>query len=117
VWEEGMNLAKVGYEVTKEFPREEVYGIASRVRRVAATLPANVAEGRGRENSREFDQFLRIAQGSLKEQETHLMLAPRVELRTTQEIAPILKQHQMFGKMLRALICSTQKKQGVAGGK
>jgi four helix bundle protein len=117
VWEEGMNLAEMGYEVTRKFTRKEVYRIASQARWVAATVPANVAEGRGRDNSREFDQFLRIAQGSLKEQETRLMLAPRVELRMTQKVAPILKHHQVFGSILRTLICSTQKKQGVAGGK
>lgn len=110
VWREGMELAVICYEVTKSFPREEVYGMTSQIRRSAAAVPANVAEGRGRENSGEFVQFLRIAQGSLKELETHLILAHRVGLTTKQKIAPALERCEKLGKMLRALIRSIQKR-------
>ncbi len=110
VWKEGMELAVMCYEVTKGFPREEVYGMTSQIRRAAASIPANIAEGQGRENSGEFIQFLRIAQGSLKELETHLILASRVELATEEEIAPVLARCETLGKMLRALIRSIQKK-------
>lgn len=113
VWKEGMDLAQTCYEVTKAFPREEVYGMTSQIRRAAVAIPANVAEGRGRENPGEFVQFLRVAQGSLKELETHLVLAPRVELKTEGEIDPVLKQCETVGKMLRALIRSIQKKKRV----
>ena len=96
VWMEGMDLAEMCYETTKAIPREEVYGMTSQVRRAA--IPANIAEGRGRENPGEFVQFLRIAQGSLKELETHLIRASRVRLATNQEIAPVLKQCETVGK-------------------
>lgn len=78
-----MALAEVCYHVTKTFPKEEVYGMVSQIRRAAVSVPANIAEGYGREYRNEYVRFLRIAQGSLKELETHLMLAVRVELITT----------------------------------
>lgn len=105
-----MSLAVICYEVTKSFPREEAYGMTSQVRRAAAAIPANVAEGRGRENSGEFIHFLRIAQGSLKELETHIILAHKVKLAPEREIAIILGRCEEVGKMLRALIRSIQKR-------
>ncbi|HET9928827.1 MAG TPA: four helix bundle protein [Rubrobacter sp.] len=91
VWKQGLDLADMCYEVTKAFPKEEVYGMTSQIRRAVTSVPANRAEGHGRENSGEFIQFLRIAQGSLKELETHLLLASRVELARDQDITPVLK--------------------------
>jgi len=111
-----MGLTEMCYEVTKGFPREEVYGMTSQVRRAVTAVPADIAEGSGRENTGEFVQFLRIAQGSLKELETHLILASRVKLTTEEGIAPVLNQCEKVGKMLRALICSIQRRQGVGGG-
>lgn len=113
VWQEGMDLAETCYMVTRGFTREEVYGMTSQVRRAAVGIPANIAEGHGRESSGEFVQFLRIAQGSLKELETHLLLASRVGLATKQDTAPALERCETVGKMLRALIRSIQRKQGV----
>lgn len=69
VWQAGMTLAEACYLLTKKFPREEVYGLISRIRGAAVSIPANMAEGYGRENRGEFIQFLRISQGSLKELE------------------------------------------------
>ncbi len=105
-----MRLAEDCYRATKAFPRDETYGMTSQIRRSAASIPANVAEGYGRENSGEFVQFLRIAQGSLKELETHLILASRVELTTVEETNRPLKRCETVGKMLRSLIRSIQKK-------
>ncbi len=72
VWQKGMDLAEICYLITREFPKEEMYTMTSQIRRAAASIPANIAEGYGREYRREYIQFLRIAQGSLKELETHL---------------------------------------------
>ena len=110
VWDEGMRLAEICYRTTKAFPREEIYGMTSQIRRSAASIPANIAEGYGRENSRGFVHFLRIAQGSLKELETHIMLASRVGLTDDRRIEIILKQCDVVGKMLRSLIRSIQNK-------
>ena len=78
--------------MTKEFPKEEMYGMTSQIRRAAASIPANIAEGYGREYRAEYVQFLRIAQGSLKELETHLLLSIRVRLATSQAVNPILSE-------------------------
>jgi four helix bundle protein len=67
VWQQAMSLAEVCYLVTRSFPREEQFGLTTQIRRAASSVPANIAEGHGRENTGSFVQFLRIAQGSLKE--------------------------------------------------
>lgn len=108
VWQESMNLAENCYKLTRSFPKEEIYGMVSQVRRSAVSIPANIAEGYGREYRQEYIQFLRIAQGSLKELETHLILSQRVELTTSDQIDSILKQSESVGKLLRALIRSLQ---------
>jgi four helix bundle protein len=63
------------YGMTAEFPREEVYGLASQIRRSAASIPANIAEGVGRGGRAELAHFLRVARGSASELEYHLLLA------------------------------------------
>ena len=110
VWIEGMNIAETCYQVTRTFPKEEIYGMVSQIRRSAASIPANIAEGYGREYRAEYIQFLRTAQGSLKELETHLILSVRVKLTTNQEIDPILSKCEALGRMLRSLIRSLQSK-------
>ena len=108
VWQEGMNLAAACYQVTKVFPKEEIYGMTSQIRRSAAAIPANIAEGYGREYRAEYIHFLRIAQGSLKELETHLFLSQRVEFVTFQALETVLQQCETVGKMLRSLIRSLE---------
>jgi four helix bundle protein len=80
VWKEAMELAAVAYEATRAFPREEVFGMTSQMRRASVSIAANIAEGFGRAQTRPFIQFLRVAQGSLKELETLVALAERVSL-------------------------------------
>ena len=105
-----MILAEACYQATKEFPREEMFGLTSQIRRAAVSIPANIAEGHGRENSGSFVQFLRIAQGSTKELETHLLLSKRVGLLDEAPLQTLLGQCGEIGKMLRALIRSIQRK-------
>jgi len=105
-----MNLAEASYKITQSFPREEIYGMISQIRRWAGSIPANIAEGYGREYRAEYIQFLRVAQESLKELETHLLLSARVELTTAQAVSPILNQCDSVGRLLRALIRSLQSK-------
>ena len=110
VWQEAMTLAEVCYLVTRKLPRTELFGLTSQIRRAAASIPANIAEGHGRENTQPFIQHLRIAQGSLKELETHLALSVRVGAMGEADCAPVLKQCEAIGKMLRSLIRSLQQK-------
>jgi four helix bundle protein len=70
VWMEGMSLAKDVYAATASFPKEEIYGLTSQMRRAAVSLPSNIAEGAARGSKKEFLQFLVIARGSLMELET-----------------------------------------------
>ncbi|HWQ34038.1 MAG TPA: four helix bundle protein [Blastocatellia bacterium] len=92
------------YQVTRPFPREELFGMTSQIRRAAVSVPANVAEGYGRESTKEYLRFLKIAQGSLKETETHLILSMRVGLCTEESLDPILLQSEQLGRMLHSLI-------------
>ena len=108
VWQLGMDLAEACYRVTQGFPREESYGLTSQVRRAAASVPANIAEGYGRDGAKEFSQFLRIAQGSLKELETHLLLAQRMEFCAGSAVDRILEQADQLGRMLYGLYRSAQ---------
>ena len=72
VWQKSMDLAVAAYRVTSSFPLEERYGLTSQIRRSSASIPANIAEGYGRESAGAYTQQLRVAQGSLKELETHV---------------------------------------------
>ena len=110
VWQEGMNLVETCYRVTKTFPKEETYGMTSQIRRAAVSIPANIAEGYGRKTRGEYIQFLYIAQGSLKELETHLLLAIRVELASEQIINTVLNQCELVGKILLSLIRALENK-------
>ena len=104
VWQQAMDLAVECYKVTQRFPRTEMFGIVSQIRRSASSVPANIAEGHGREGRAQFLQFLRVAQGSLKELETHLLLSARVGFLQDKESDPILRRCADVGKMLRGLI-------------
>jgi four helix bundle protein len=84
--------------------------MTAQTRRAAASIAANIAEGHGRENTGSFIQFLRIAQGSLKELETHLLLAEQVQIAKPSGVEPVLTQCESLGKMLRSLIRSLQNK-------
>jgi four helix bundle protein len=110
VWQEAMNLAESCYKTTKLFPKEETYGMISQIRRSAASIPANISEGYGRRTRGEYIQFLYIAQGSLKELETHLLLSIRVELESSKTINPSLNQCDSVGKLLLFLIRALENK-------
>lgn len=110
VWQMGIALAKQCYVLTRGFPKEEAFGLVSQIRRAASSVPANIAEGYGRENTKEYVRFLRIAQGSLKAVETHLILAIEVELAPLQCIMPTLNQADEIGRMLRSLIRKLQER-------
>ncbi|WP_287276027.1 MULTISPECIES: four helix bundle protein [Mesorhizobium] len=104
VWQQAMDLAVATYSLTKTWPKEELYGLTSQIRRSANSIPANIAEGYGRDNRGSYQQFLRIAQGSLKEFETHLLIAERIGLATHDQAYQTLLATEGIGKMLRQLI-------------
>jgi len=108
VWQQSMDLAEAAYRLTAAFPKEELYGLSSQIRRSAGSIPANVAEGYGRESRGAYIQQLRVAQGSLKELETHLLLAARVDVATPVAVDPLLQSSDEVARLLRALIRSLQ---------
>ena len=108
-WQGAMNLAEACYRLTKGFPREEMYGMTSQIRRASSSVPANIAEGYGRKNRKEYIHFLYIAQGSLKELETHLLLSQRVQLSTSENVNAALTQCESVGRLLFALIKALEK--------
>ena len=110
VWQDAIALAETCYRLTGQFPRDELFGLTSQIRRAAASISANIAEGHGRENTGSFIQSLRIAQGSLKELETHLILAERVSILAKSDLEAVLGRCENLGKMVRALIRSLQDK-------
>ena len=111
VWQDAMTLAVACYELTRGFPKEEMFGMSSQIRRSSASIAANIAEGHGRELTRSFIQYLRMAQGSLKELETHLLLAERVRIATAAKTTELLQECESLGKMLRAYIRSLQRRE------
>jgi four helix bundle protein len=84
--------------------------MTSQIRRSSVSIAANIAEGHGRENTGSFIQFLRIAQGSLKELETHLIVCGRVGLLPGAQLSCLLKSADEIGKMLRSMVRSLQQK-------
>jgi four helix bundle protein len=104
VWQQAMHLAVETYRLTAHWPKEELYGLTSQARRAAASVAANIAEGYGRANRGSYVQFLRIAQGSLKELETHILLAVRVDICPETAASHVLNQSESVGKLLRLLI-------------
>jgi len=106
VWQNGMDLAEQVYQLTQSFPKEELFGLTSQIRRAATSIPANIAEGWGRQTTGEFRQFLHNAQGSLRELETHLLLALRLNLATKDQIQPLLEICQVLGRQLINLLRS-----------
>jgi four helix bundle protein len=104
VWQKGIDLVVVAYKATATFPTSELYGLTSQIRRAATSIPANIAEGYGRGSRKEYLQFLQIAQGSLKELETHFIVSERLVYLTTAQTEGLLTQTDELGRMLGSLI-------------
>lgn len=104
VWQRAMLIAEQTYLLSRNFPREEQFGLTSQARRAAVSVAANIAEGYGRGTRPSYASFVRIAQGSLKELETHLVLAERVGVAKAGSTGAILANADELGRMLRSLL-------------
>jgi four helix bundle protein len=102
VWRLGIELAEIVYRCTATFPRAEAFGFTSQMRRAAVSIPSNIAEGRARNSSKEFLQFLAIARGSLAELETQMELAARLGYANS-ELRSTMTQSDILGKRLNCL--------------
>ncbi len=92
VWQQAMELVSAIYRATKMFPREELYGLTSQLRRSAVSVPSNIAEGQGRATRGEFIQFLGHARGSLFEVETQLLIAGHLGYLSAGDSGPLLQK-------------------------
>jgi four helix bundle protein len=103
VWREAMDFVVECYRVTRTFPKNEVYGLTSQLQRAAVSIPANIAEGQGRQHDKEFLQHLAIAYGSLAEVETHIQIARRLEYVDGEKENQMLERAARIGRMLNGL--------------
>jgi len=104
VWREGHKLVLMIYELTKQFPKEEVFGLISQLRRAAISITSNIAEGFARFSYREKTQFYLMARGSLTELQNQLFIAKDVGYLTDKEFTKIINQSTIVHKLLNALI-------------
>ena len=114
-WELADDLTVAVYELTKGFPNREMYGLTSQVRRSASSVPANIAEGSGRNSDRDFLHFLYIARGSLTETQYFLHLATRLRYLTNAEAATIEAQARESFGCLQGLITKVEADVGRVG--
>jgi four helix bundle protein len=111
VWQEGRVLARLVYEATRGFPREEAYGLVSQARRAAVGVPTNLAEGSGRGTQKDYARFVSFAIGSICELETLVILAEDLGLMSPEQTAPL---HQRIERIRRMLVRFRQR---LAGGR
>ena len=102
-WQRAMDLVESLYKITKEFPREELFGLTSQLRRAAVSIPANIAEGQGRNSRGDFRRFLSMAHGSLREIETHIHIAARLGYINQGQKETILSQCGEVGRLVKGL--------------
>ncbi len=98
VWQSGMDLVEEIYRLTRTFPSHEVYGLTNQMRRAAVSIPSNIAEGHTREGSKEYLQYLSIAQASLAELETQLEIAVRLKYNSSEQIKANSTKDCILGK-------------------
>ena len=104
VWKKSLKLAVDVYQVTKKFPREELYGLVSQMRRAAFSIPSNIAEGYARYSTAEYKRFLKISFASGAELETQLLIAKETKLINSEDFERVDKLLTEVMKMLNALI-------------
>ncbi|MCA0958028.1 four helix bundle protein [Muricauda ruestringensis] len=104
VWKESRELVKLVYDLTKVFPKEEIYGLTNQIRRCSCSIPSNIAEGCGRKTPNDTIRFLHIARGSLYELETQLFLSFDQEYLSQKELDLILSQIVLCKKLLNGFI-------------
>jgi four helix bundle protein len=107
-WREAMTLVEVVYRATAQFPKAELFGLVSQIRRCAISVPSNIAEGAARNSTRELVQFLGISCGSLSELETQLELAKRLGYLDAD--VNVMPQVNRVGRLVRALRSSLRRK-------
>ncbi|WP_075898426.1 four helix bundle protein [Moorena bouillonii] len=104
VWNRAMDLVVLCYKLTSKLPKTEIYGLSSQIQRAAVSIPANIADGKGRQHLGDYIHHLSIANGSLKELETHLLITGRLSYLKNSELQPVLELSDEIGRMLNSLM-------------
>ena len=110
VWQKAMDLVVDCYELTRQFPTDELYGLTSQARRAAISIPSNIAEGRARESTKEFLKHLGIASGSLAELESQIEIARRLAYIADAQAVALASRLEEIGRMLTGLRASLKRK-------
>jgi four helix bundle protein len=111
-WQQAMELVTEIYRNTRAFPKEELYGLVSQLRRATVSIPSNIAEGHGRNSKGEFRQFIGQARGSLSEVETQLEIAKKLGYLAEDAVDALMSQTEAVGKMLTGLRTWSEKSAG-----
>jgi four helix bundle protein len=109
-WQKAMDFVVEIYKISGAFPREETYGLTSQIRRAVISVPSNIAEGQSRAGSRDFIRHLKIAQGSLSEVETQLIIAGRLTYIGESQLAILLKSANEVGRLVRGLTQAVERR-------
>lgn len=104
IWQKGMEIVKDIYRLTRPFPKEELYGLISQMRRCAVSIPSNIAEGFKRYHNKEYKQFLYIALGSSAELETQLLISEELEYSIREDAESICEKLDHLSKMITVLM-------------
>ncbi|MEA2038500.1 MAG: four helix bundle protein [Thermodesulfobacteriota bacterium] len=110
VWQKSMVLVTEVYEISKEFPKDELYGLTSQIRRCAISLPSNIAEGYGRNSTNDYIHFLRIASGSLYELQTQMEISLNLQYIDRREFESLYELSREIERMLSSLIRKLREK-------
>lgn len=103
VWQKGISLAKVVYQLTQKYPSEEKFGLVAQMRRAAVSIPSNIAEGQARHTTGEFIQFISHAEGSVAELDTQLILSIELKFCSAANADPAFSFINELRKMLNVL--------------
>ena len=104
IWKKGIRLVKDVYKLTEKFPKQEMYGLVSQMRRAAVSIPSNIAEGFRRYHNKEYKQFLYISSGSCAELETQITIAKELKYIQENEEAILLERLDHIGRMISSLL-------------
>ena len=110
VWQKAMNFVEFVYRATANFPKEELYGLISQMRRAAVSIPSNIAEGQARNTTRDFLHFLAIAYGSRKEVETQVLIAERLGYINNQQSNNLVQFTTEIARLISGLTNSLKKR-------
>jgi four helix bundle protein len=111
VWQQGMDLVEEIYKVSNRFPVHEIYGLTAQIRRVAVSIPSNIAEGHSREHLKEYLNYLSVAQGSLAELQTQVEVAGRLKYLSLEQVSEINDLAVSLSRQIRALRNALRKRQ------